>query len=153
MIRERRSAAYKNNADAVLERILTNVSDTEAERDKISKPLRLLAEEVSGYFPNRSIRIKNLKVDSNANAAEVNAEHLSAGEKQLLSFLCYATFSDNNVFMVDEPELSLHLDWQRKLVKSLISLNKSNQYFFVTHSPAIYTKYVDHEIDLSTHRN
>ncbi len=148
-IREWQSSSAKLGADLVLNQILKKVSLTEVERDKISKPLGLLAKEVSSYFPNRSIKIRDIKIDNNNNEIEINSEILSAGEKQLLSFLCYATFCSDHVVMIDEPELSLHLDWQRKLIRSLTSLNTTNQYFFVTHSPAIYAKYSDFEINLS----
>ena len=124
--------------------ILKNVTNVEMTRDRIVEPMRKLNSELSQYFPNRLIKINELKLGDGKESIE--AASLSAGEQQLLSFLCYAAFYDNYVFMVDEPELSLHLDWQRKLISSLTSLGESHQYFFVTHSPAIYTKFADYEI-------
>ncbi|CAM8647473.1 COG3593 Predicted ATP-dependent endonuclease of the OLD family [Comamonadaceae bacterium] len=124
--------------------ILKNVTDVEEERDRIVQPMRSLNYEISQYFPNRTIEINGIKLGDGVN--NVAAASLSAGEKQMLSFLCYAALYNNYIFMVDEPELSLHLDWQRKLISSLTSLGSSHQYFFVTHSPAIYTKFGDFEI-------
>lgn len=39
--------------------------------------------------------------------------------------------------MADEPELSLHVSWQEKLVDSIIKINKNAQIIFATHSPDV----------------
>lgn len=129
---------------AYLRDIFEQVTSVEKNRDQIVKPMELLNKQVEEYFPNRTIKLKNKNLGKGSN--EISADLLSAGEKQLLSFLCYSAFYTNLIFMVDEPELSLHLDWQRKLISSLTELGSSNQFFFVTHSPAIYTKFSDFEI-------
>lgn len=138
------SGASDATGAAYLREILRNVTDVEKERDRIVEPMRTLNYEISQYFPNRVIEVNDLKLGEGSDS--IAAALLSAGEKQLLSFLCYAAFYSGYVFMVDEPELSLHLDWQRKLISSLTSLGSTHQYFFVTHSPAIYTKFGDYEI-------
>lgn len=76
-------------------------------------------------------------------------DKLSAGEKQMLSFLCYNTFSKNKIIFIDEPELSLHPDWQRLLIPTLLKQGGNNQFFIATHSPFIYAKYPDKELVLS----
>lgn len=71
---------------------------------------------------------------------------LSAGEKQMLSFICYNAFYNNTIFFIDEPELSLHVDWQRRLFLTLNQQNPSNQFIITTHSPFIYSKYPEKEV-------
>lgn len=71
------------------------------------------------------------------------SDKLSAGEKQMLSFICYNAFSQDSVFFIDEPEISLHVDWQRTLFPTLMSQSSNNQFFVATHSPFIYSKYED----------
>jgi predicted ATP-dependent endonuclease of OLD family len=71
---------------------------------------------------------------------------LSAGEKQMLSFICYNAFKRNSIAFIDEPELSLHVDWQRQLFPTLLNQNSDNQFIVATHSPFIYAKYPDKEI-------
>ena len=66
----------------------------------------------------------------------------------MLSFLCYNAFSENTVIFIDEPELSLHVDWQRLLLPTLLEQETGNQFFIATHSPFIYAKYPDKEIPL-----
>ncbi|PHX34475.1 hypothetical protein AO284_21935 [Pseudomonas sp. NZIPFR-PS2] len=49
---------------------------------------------------------------------------------------------------IDEPELSLHVDWQRQLYPILQSQESGNQFIFATHSPFIYGKYPDKEVSI-----
>ena len=82
----------------------------------------------------------------------ISSDKLSAGEKQMLSFLCYNAFSDNAAIFIDEPELSLHLDWQGLLLPTLLDQATGNQFFVATHSPFIYTIYPDKEFLLGDNR-
>ena len=82
----------------------------------------------------------------------ISSDKLSAGEKQMLSFLCYNAFSRNNSIFIDEPELSLHVDWQRLLFPTLLEQDTKNQFIVATHSPFIYAKYPDKEILLSDNK-
>ena len=66
----------------------------------------------------------------------------------MLSFLCYNAFSENTPIFIDEPELSLHIDWQRFLLPTLLDQSTGNQFFIATHSPFIYTGYPDKEFML-----
>jgi predicted ATPase len=75
---------------------------------------------------------------------------LSAGEKQLLTFVAYNIFYSNTIFFIDEPELSLHVDWQSKLFSLLKEQNSSNQFIISTHSPFIYGIFPDKEIVINS---
>lgn len=70
----------------------------------------------------------------------------STGEKQLITFLVYSAIelpkTTPALVIIDEPELSLHVKWQNKLLKNL--LKKSNlQVLSATHSPYIINRSVD----------
>ena len=82
----------------------------------------------------------------------ISSDKLSAGEKQMLSFLCYNAFSDNATIFIDEPELSLHVDWQRLLLPVLLQQQTNNQFFVATHSPFVAMKYPDKEFLLGDDR-
>lgn len=71
---------------------------------------------------------------------------LSAGEKQILTLIGYNAFIDNTIFFIDEPEISLHADWQRILFRILMKQNPTNQFIIATQSPFIYSKYPKNEI-------
>jgi predicted ATP-dependent endonuclease of OLD family len=70
----------------------------------------------------------------------------------MLSFICYNAFYRESVVFIDEPELSLHVDWQRQLFTILQNQQSSNQFIIATHSPFIYSKYPDKEISLGDDR-
>lgn len=64
---------------------------------------------------------------------------LSAGEKQMLIILLTALIQDGRpcVFFMDEPEVSLHFDWQKRLISMVHDLNPRAQIILTTHSPAV----------------
>jgi len=72
---------------------------------------------------------------------DFDIEHLSSGEKTLLSKMLYLYFKDikDKVILIDEPELSLHPTWQGKILKLYESYAKKNncQIIIATHSPLI----------------
>lgn len=67
---------------------------------------------------------------------------LSSGEKHLIIILAYLAFSDvpSSVFVVDEPELSLHITWQEIFVDAIMKANPNAQLIFATHSPSIIAR-------------
>jgi len=64
---------------------------------------------------------------------------LSSGEKQLLVVLLTALVQDNQpgVLLMDEPEISLHVEWQQQLISKVRSMNPNVQIIMTTHSPAV----------------
>jgi predicted ATP-dependent endonuclease of OLD family len=70
--------------------------------------------------------------------------HLSSGERQLLILFTFLAFASNpdSVFIVDEPELSLHPKWQHEFLGAFIKLRPpSAQLLLATHSPDIVGKF------------
>lgn len=74
-------------------------------------------------------------------------EDLSSGEKnlygQLINIHYYGIKDDNEslIFLFDEPEITLHPNWQRRYIKELNCvakrLNKRISFFIVSHSPLL----------------
>ena len=64
---------------------------------------------------------------------------LSSGEKQILVILLTVLVQDNDhgVIFMDEPEISLHIEWQEKLIRLIRELNSNVQIVLTTHSPAM----------------
>lgn len=64
---------------------------------------------------------------------------LSSGEKQILVILLTALCEDMQpyVILMDEPEVSLHFDWQKRLIEMVMQLNPNAQIILTTHSPAV----------------
>lgn len=66
-------------------------------------------------------------------------EQLSSGERQLAYILATAanTCGKPTLFLMDEPEVSLHLSWQEKILDAIMNINPQMQIIAVTHSPGI----------------
>ena len=64
---------------------------------------------------------------------------LSSGEKQMLVILLTVLVQDNQHYalFMDEPEISLHVEWQQRLIQLIRSLNPNAQIILTTHSPAV----------------
>lgn len=85
----------------------------------------------------------------------MSVNFLSSGEKQLLIFFANLIFNvgnkKNGIFVVDEPELSLHLSWQKIFVERTMNINPNIQLIFATHSPEFVGKYRDKMFRLEKH--
>ena len=64
---------------------------------------------------------------------------LSSGEKQILIILLTVLTQDQQpyVLFMDEPEASLHFEWQKRLIDMIMQLNPNVQIVLTTHSPAV----------------
>ncbi|MGX2948295.1 AAA family ATPase [Frederiksenia canicola] len=149
-----RISSFENNSDLSETKLTAEqlLSETKEKIEKISEfrqktmaPITAVKNLIERLFNHSGIYFgRSLSFGDAAEA--IYSEQLSAGEKQMLSFICYNAFYDNFIVFIDEPELSLHIDWQRQLYTILKSQNKNNQFIFATHSPFIYGKYPDKEI-------
>ena len=75
----------------------------------------------------------------NEDGKELQLDALSSGEKQIVSIFSYLCLSSNtSVFvMIDEPELSLSVDWQRTILEDIKECPSCKGLFAVTHSPFV----------------
>jgi predicted ATPase len=148
---EPESAANSQDASAILDEIAAKIEDIDRQRESTMAPFKAVTNLVQRIFRHKSIQInKSVSLGDAANA--ISSDLLSAGEKQMLSFICYNAFFDQMPIFIDEPELSLHVDWQRTLFPTLESQGTSNQFIIATHSPFIYSKYPEKEIKLASAR-
>ena len=139
------------NATGTLEEVISRIEQMEKDRQLIMKPMDEVRELVERLFKHTGIKFgSRMSFGDAANA--VNSDALSSGEKQMLSFVCYNAFYKDCIIFIDEPELSLHVDWQRQLFGILDRQQSSNQFIVATHSPFIYSKYPDKEIEIATDR-
>ncbi len=70
---------------------------------------------------------------------------LSSGERQVLTMLFSATrmATAGGIFLIDEPELSLHIDWQRIILSELMAQAGDRQIIACTHSPEVGADHMD----------
>lgn len=132
------------SATETLNLIQDSVGYFKSERETAFKLIDDLTHRVQTIFGHSGISFGEFTLGEEADA--IDSDSLSSGEKQMLSFLCYNMVKKECPFFIDEPELSLHVDWQRILINVLKNQNNDNQYFIATHSPFIYTQYEDKEL-------
>lgn len=119
------------------------------------KPIKDFSDSINSFL-NSSGKYLNIDELGNINVyrgkKEIKLETLSSGEKQLLMLLSHSNFGVKNggSFIIDEPELSLHLSWQESLIKNIVKGNDNVQYIFATHSPEIVGDLYDNCIYLKS---
>ena len=96
----------------------------------------LVGKEV--VFDDRKYMITIQPQSSESNALELR--HLSSGEKQIVSLFTHVYLGEASEFMVliDEPELSLSVPWQKQLLPDIRNSGRCTFLAAVTHSPFIY---------------
>jgi predicted ATP-dependent endonuclease of OLD family len=112
---------------------------------EIYRPKQDFIDIMNGLIVNKRLRIdeRNKPVIKTDEGSEFEPIFLSSGEKQLFIILGEALLQEANpsIFIADEPELSLHVEWQGSLVTSIKKLNKNVQLIFATHSPDVVSVY------------
>lgn len=121
-------------------------------RKDIFAPLRLYEQIVNSFLDDKSVKVDGsgqLKIRLSS-SLELDWHILSSGEKQILILLTEALLQVDEpiVYIADEPELSLHVTWQEKLLESLVKLGGQKQIIVATHSPDIVGDFRDKVIDL-----
>ena len=133
----------------ILSKLQQEAENVNNKHDELLQPFTVLSKLVINVLKYKEgIKLDGFNIAGGTFNA-IDSRLLSAGEQQMLSFLCYNAFYEDSVIFIDEPELSLHVDWQRRLFPNLMKQQSSNQFIVATHSPCIYSKYEDKEIILS----
>jgi len=113
----------------------------------INKPKFIFIEEINNLFQRKKVFIneRNELLVETESGKIFQLANLSSGEKQLLIILGESLLQENtnHIYIADEPELSLHVDWQEKLVRNLKNVNPNSQIIFATHSPDIVGNFSD----------
>lgn len=136
-----------------IRKVLAEMDRQKKSAEKFFAPIKEFCDTLNEFFrySHKEISIDSVgKIKINQQGKNVELINLSSGEKQLLILLSHARFASTrkNAFIVDEPEISLHMRWQEMLVDSLLSESKGNQFIFATHSPEIVGYHVENCINL-----
>jgi len=111
---------------------------------------------IDNFFQKTNKRIqftedKNIIFQNGTNQLKIN--QLSSGEKQLLIILFQVFLQEQKpyILLLDEPEISLHLNWQFKLIETIQTINPNCQLIIATHSPGIFGEgWGDKVVDIDT---
>jgi len=131
------------------------------EKDELYNQVYITLEKfekiISELFQDteKSLNLKDKNhpiIFQDANNEAIVYSQLSSGEKQILIILLTVLLNSDEpiILVLDEPEISLHVEWQRRLIDDLVTLNPNMQIILATHSPAILTKgWMDKVINIS----
>ncbi len=118
-------------------------------RDKtIGEVIDKVCDEINSIFSIMDLDVKLVGLSEtsetkpifrNSLGKEFDITGLSSGEKQLFLRALSLKFLEvnNSVILIDEPEISLHPEWQRKIIDVYESIGENNQFIIATHSPHI----------------
>jgi len=115
--------------------------DAAEKAQKISAPKKLFQDLIDQLFSETGKKI--IRTENEIKFSQIGEDlmpyMLSSGEKQMLAILLTVLVEDNQpyVLFMDEPEVSLHIEWQKTLIDNVLALNPNVQIILTTHSPAV----------------
>lgn len=135
--------------------IVKFAQELENNRGTLFTPLHEYEGIVNSFLNEKSVSVSDrgelIITPTRNQRGPLEWRHLSSGEKQILILLTQALLTGRSpiVYVADEPELSLHVTWQEKLLGSLTRLAGQCQFIVATHSPDIAAGFGDKIIDLA----
>lgn len=112
--------------------------------ESIKKSISILFETINKLFERAG---KKISIDTELDMLTLYRDkdlllftQLSSGEKQLLIILfkVFLMAEQPSIILLDEPENSMHIDWQQQLIDVIRKLNSNSQLIVSTHSPSIF---------------
>ena len=137
-------------------KMIDSLNKSEEDKRKIMEPRQKFFDTLKGFMTNKNFQYDNKQATLLFSLDSIKDEffpwsNLSSGEKQLLIQFMEVLLQEGKslIFIADEPELSLHVTWQEKLLKALRNLNKNAQLIVATHSPDIVAEFTEKVLDMS----
>lgn len=135
-----------------IKEIAAQAQKIETEKEKIRTPITAFLSTVNDFFgvgeDKKHIKINNegkIIVVAEKPYRKLSLYNLSSGEKQIIIIFACLIFGlpagRGGIYIIDEPEASLHLAWQKNFVESIQKVNNSIQLIFATHAPEIISRY------------
>lgn len=126
--------------------------DLQDKQNEIYRPKYNLVEIASEMLFQKRLDVDSsntIRVKSHKDEV-ISLINMSSGEKQLIIFLVETLLQEQEtyIFLADEPELSLHIEWQEQLVPSLLRINPNAQVIFATHSPDVVGRFQNNIINM-----
>lgn len=152
---------YSSYLDEIyrLESMVRNADELEVEKKKRKFSINLFLETLNEFLKKGSVDEKQFFIDENSELClkskydeNISIKQLSSGERQLVILFTHLIFMldrhDEAIFIVDEPELSLHMLWQKLYIDKIREVAPNVQIVFATHSPEIISHYSDKLVEL-----
>ena len=130
-----------NIGNRIISVLQSGDADAAQKASEISRPKTLFQNLIDEFFSETSKKI--IRTENEIRFSQIGEVltpyQLSSGEKQMLVILLTVLVEDLQpyVLFMDEPEASLHVEWQQKLINTILKLNPNVQIVLTTHSPAV----------------
>ena len=139
---QRRYLDYQVNiGNRIIEKLTNGTPSGQTEAAMLSMPKKMFQDMVDELFSEtgKCIVRQSNEIMFNQDGDTLYPYQLSSGEKQLLVILLTVLVQDGQpaVLFMDEPEVSLHIEWQQCLIELIRRLNHNIQIILTTHSPAV----------------
>lgn len=138
---QRRYLDYQVNIGNKMIELLSGDEEQRSLAPSLSLPKRKFQDMIDELFSytHKTIDRKSNDIVFYQNGERLLPYKLSSGEKQILVILLTVLVRDDDhcVLFMDEPEASLHIEWQQKLIGMIRNLNPNVQLILTTHSPAV----------------
>lgn len=107
--------------------------------ENLKKPFEKYEDILNKFLYPKKAKVSNGILNFSYDNDTFTFDDLSAGEKQLVTLFTYISFGvkENGIVMIDELEISLDINWQRKIVDKLIEIRRDIQFIISTHSPSV----------------
>lgn len=135
-------------SDQSLQAVVHDIYSVEREVERALEPQKQLERVVRRLYSGNKRFVfaeQSIAVESST-GEQIGVESLSSGEKHLLRMFVECLSAGPTPILIDEPEISVHIDWQRELVGILRSLNPQAQFIVATHSPEIMSEIPDERL-------
>ncbi len=130
-----------NIGNKIIELLTSGNPDDALAAANVSAPKKKFQDMMDELFrdTNKLIDRKSNEIQFTQFGETLTPYQLSSGEKQMLVILLTVLVEDNQhcALIMDEPEISLHIDWQQRLIGLIRELNPNAQIILSTHSPAL----------------
>ena len=130
-----------NIGNRIIELLTSGFPEDAILATEVSKPKAVFQDMIDQLFSDTEKKIdrKNNEIQFHQNGETLTPYQLSSGEKQLLVILLTVLVENNEHYalLMDEPEISLHIELQQQLIGLIRKLNPNAQIILSTHSPAL----------------
>lgn len=139
---QRRYLDYQVNiGNRIIELLTSGNPQDQINAARVSEPKKKFQDMMDELFSetNKKIIRKCNEILFEQDGDTLTPYQLSSGEKQILVILLTTLVQDNEHYtlFMDEPEVSLHIEWQQQLIERIRELNPNVQIIMTTHSPAL----------------
>ncbi|CAM4497301.1 ATP-binding protein [Nocardia ninae] len=134
----------KYSEGTILPDIVRRLQEVEERIGEIVAPqIRLEDMILELYSKGRKVKFEGESISIDIGGRDVPLGRLSSGERQLMFVLLECLRTGQNSILVDEPELSMHVAWQNRLIECMRTVNPAAQIIAATHSPEIMANQED----------